>query len=222
MDSFDLTKRNAAFGDATMPLGVFTKPTGRELGLGDVQMPVLMREGSYGQFADRPELEKLLMMDEQYSGLLKALQDVRSEGKSITDELVAAESQGPFNAATNQRTNQALKFWEEQENLAAEKARARATEILQGDGLTGIRVKRDEGAGVKPVDTTLVFDPKNVRSRYAAFDPDNIDKPSLLGMGRAAVDSDLIKLLMAYGAFGGMSAGALATIDGQKQQGSGF
>jgi hypothetical protein len=47
--------------------------------------------------------------------------------------------------------------------------------------------------------------------------------PTLLGMGGGApADSDLLKLLMAYGAFGGMSAGALATIDGQKQQGAGF
>jgi hypothetical protein len=43
-----------------------------------------------------------------------------------------------------------------------------------------------------------------------------------LGAGSPTMDSDLLKLLMAYGAFGGMSAGALATIDGQKQQGSGF
>jgi len=37
-----------------------------------------------------------------------------------------------------------------------------------------------------------------------------------LGAGLPIANSDLIKLLMAYGAFGGMSAGALATLDSQR------
>lgn len=54
-----------------------------------------------------------------------------------------------------------------------------------------------------------------------SFGPPPPKDPTKLGAGSPA-DSDLIKLLMAYGAFGGMSAGALATMDAQKHQKGGF
>lgn len=54
---------------------------------------------------------------------------------------------------------------------------------------------------------------------YVVFDDKLVDiNRKYMGAG----DSDLIKLLASYGAFGGMSAGALATLDAQKHRGGGF
>ena len=90
------------------------------------------------------------------------------------------------------------------------------------DGMDGVYAPQINDAPIsgKLSDIQGVFDPSNIRSVNAAFDPANAGKPTLLGMG--AGDSDLIKLLMSYGAFGGMSAGALATLEAQKKQGAGF
>ncbi len=51
-------------------------------------------------------------------------------------------------------------------------------------------------------------DPANIRSTAAAFDPANIGKPNLLGMGPAAIDSPLARLLAEYGLWGAYGTGA--------------
>ena len=76
-------------------------------------------------------------------------------------------------------------------------------------------VPYDPAKGFQGLDAKFAAD-KNAKTLSEALAKARKGDDSTLGMGRAAVDSDLIKLLMAYGAFGGMSAGALATLDAQK------
>ncbi|HEX6939364.1 MAG TPA: hypothetical protein VF158_08125 [Longimicrobiales bacterium] len=84
-------------------------------------------------------------------------------------------------------------------NKAAEIAKARAA------GFDGVFFPR--GTDVDTPGTFVVFDPRNIRSTRARFDPKNVDRPDLLGAATPA----------ATAALGLAGAGGLAVLSGQHQ-----
>lgn len=65
--------------------------------------------------------------------------------------------------------------------IAINTAQNRANEILKSQGYTTVEMAQKHG-GQKMLDEVLVLDPANLRDlRRAAFDPDNIGKPNILG-----------------------------------------
>ena len=70
-----------------------------------------------------------------------------------------------------------------------------------------------------PQDISVILDDANIRSTSAAFDPANIGKPSLLGAGLPTMDSELLKLLAAYGGAAGMGSALWARQAHQQQPG---
>ena len=60
-----------------------------------------------------------------------------------------------------------------------------------------LRVPNDQGSWGRSVDTTVVFDPKNIRSRFAAFDPMQRNSANLLagGLGGAIGLNSLADIL---------------------------
>lgn len=82
---------------------------------------------------------------------------------------------------------------------------------IRGQGNDGI-VYANDGEG--PGDSYIAFDPSQLRSTSAAFDPANVGKPNLLGMGPvlqdwngALVNKKLEELLAQYGMFGAYGLG---------------
>jgi hypothetical protein len=69
-----------------------------------------------------------------------------------------------------------MRRWKDSEIGAGEEARRIATEDLRGRGLDAITVQNDRGTLGRNVETSVVFDPSNIRSRFDAFPaptPDN-------------------------------------------------
>jgi hypothetical protein len=183
-EGFDLTRRHAAMGDAVMPLGVFTKPAAGGIGIGKTQVPLLLRLGNTRIFEDRAELEAHLRQDPEYAALADRVKAINDEYRAKTD---AAEDiwhkmsrSDPDWLNQNDRVLAILKEWETAEAAAGEQARVRATALLKAEGLNSITVRKDTGSFTRAVKTTIVFDPKDIRSPDAAFDPDNTGSISLL------------------------------------------
>lgn len=186
-EGFDTTRRQAATGDSIMPLGVFVKPGAGSIGIGGTQVELLVRLGNTRTFADRAELEAHLRNDAEYARLADEVAAIDAQNKASFAELEAAWGKAPRLSPEwtrlNGEINVALREWENAVNVAGEAARVRATEVLKAEGLNSITVTKDVGSFSRAVKTTVVLDPKDLRSPDAAFDPDEMNSARLLAHG---------------------------------------
>lgn len=181
---FELNRRRASTGDHVMPVGVFTKPSAGKIGIGKAQIPLLLRLGNTRTFADRAELEAHLSKDADYAALVAEMKAADARFKAEHAEAEKAwdnsERLSPEYFRLNDEINRISRAWESEINRLGEMARSRATDVLQAEGLNSITVLKDEGSFTRSVKTTVVFDPKDMRSVNAAFDPDRSDSSQLL------------------------------------------
>jgi hypothetical protein len=187
ISGFELNRRRAATGDHIMPVGVFTKPTAGKIGIGKVQVPLLMRLGNNRTFTDRAELEAHLRQDAAYASIVDEMNaaDARyKENFNARDaEWRNTERRSPEWRQRSDELNAILSTWEAEINRLGEQARSRATDVLQAEGLNSITVTKDEGSFSRAIKTTVVFNPNDLRSPNAAFDPDKSDSARLLAQG---------------------------------------
>lgn len=180
IESFDLGMRRGAASDPLMPVGVFTKPTSDDIGVGGdnpAQMSLLMREGSVLEVADRETLRAILMADPVYAEIAGQIEEVNAIYK---DGLAAAEAADDGSQFARERIAGVLRNWEGDLSGLTEDARARATEILREQGYDTLHVLKDTHLDAQSVETWVSLDPKNLRSENAAFDPDATESESLL------------------------------------------
>ena len=160
MDSFIPTNSVASAQDEVTPFGVFTKPTGKSIGLhrNAVQMPLQINPGNTLEVENRTKLLELL---NKYPEIKQHTDDVRKLARRYYDydkKLSTIIPKDIEDLHIEQLTSKAY---------LAKKA---ITEKLIELGYDSLRIKSDRGLGTS-VDTTVVLDPKNVRSQSAAFDP---------------------------------------------------
>lgn len=181
-EGFSLAPRRAGAGDFQMPIGVFTKPTGEAIGVGGdnaVQMPLLMRTPQTQTFADRAELASLLRQNPEYGASVNRLDDTNATFGRLgraADEAWDRTRNTPEGDVVDAMDNDLMRMWKDSEIGAGEAARRIATEDLRGRGLDAITVQNDRGTLGRNVETSVVFDPSNIRSRFDAFPaptPDN-------------------------------------------------
>lgn len=186
-EGFDTTRRQAATGDSIMPLGVFVKPGAGSIGIGATQVELLVRLGNTRTFADRAALEAHLRNDAEYARLADEVAAINAQHKATFAALEAAWDKSkrlsPEWHRLNDQIIEASAAWEAAVNVAGEDARVRATEVLKAEGLNSITVTKDVGSFSRAVKTTVVLDPKDLRSPDAAFDPDETNSARLLAHG---------------------------------------
>ncbi len=190
-------KAVAAASDNETPYGVFTKDTGRSIGLArenEVQIPVLVRtnEGteSFRQFADREDLtNRLGVWNQEIASLLRAgVLDDKARAKQIDalGEMLSTRSRPGNSGMSN------AEIWKQIDALASgdPALNARAKQLITDEflkrGIETVGLAKDAGSMGRSVGTTISLNPANVRSRFAAFDPARMNENDLLASLAAA------------------------------------
>lgn len=183
---FDLSMGRAGASDSEMPRGVFVKSHDRPIGVAgshSEQIPLSIRPGNELVMQDRDALRAFLRQDEQYRALSDEIARVNAHYKQMTDDLenqYVRRMPKEDTDALLAREDALLNEWAEMEDSLSRQAQGRATEFLRGGGYDSLRVAQDAGSWGRSTDTTVVLDPRNVRSRFAAFDPAKRDSSDLL------------------------------------------
>jgi hypothetical protein len=76
--------------------------------------------------------------------------------------------------------NSLLDEWNKGNIERAAKSKDSITDFFKNEGYDSVRLYNDAGSGGRNVDTTMILDPMNLRSRFAAFDPARINENDLL------------------------------------------
>lgn len=220
--SFDPRKASAAASDNETPYAVFTKQHGNSIGLGgdrEVQMPLLARLGNQNAYRDRQELLNHLAYDDaSRDAIFAANQYDKKMGKKWDSEIEPLTEKMHSEAVTNgaRRSNEATaiedKFLQEWETGNLEQsalAKSAITDFFKKEGIDSVRLMRDDGSFNRAVDTTMILNPANIRSRFAAFDPARRHEADLLGR----VDPAILPYLMGLGAVSGYGLSKSGLLD---------
>lgn len=190
-EGFDPRKAIAAASDNETPYGVFTKDTGRSIGLAstdEVQLPLLVRTGegtpAYRVFMDRADLNARLGVWNPEIARLQAAQNMDEAARARQIDALGDTLGTRLHPNTSGKTN--AEIWKQIDELAAgdEKLSAQTKELitkaLEDQGISTIRLAKDAGSMGRNTDTTISLNPAAIRSRFAAFDPARINQNDLL------------------------------------------
>ena len=185
-DGFNPNRAVAAASDEQTPYAVFVKDNAKPVGIkndNQIQMPLMTREGNSLSFNTRGGLKGYF---NQYPNIRTAMDDVKN-----ADELAAAEidriGEEMFSGGKG-----VGELWRQISEIAgnngmvtklAKVSKDNITSQLKNDGIDSINLFKDQGSMGRSVNTQMILDPKNIRSRFAAFDPLRKNSSSLLASG---------------------------------------
>lgn len=195
---FDPRKSVAAASDNETPYGVFTKNSGRSIGLAgenEVQLPLLVRtnEGTpaFYSFADRSDLSSRLGAWSPEIARLQATEKMNdaARAKKIDDlgEMLGTRAHPNTSGMSN------AEIWKQIDDLAAGDTKLSAqtkdliTKALRARGVETVRLAKDAGSMGRSTETTISLNPSNIRSRFAVFDPARVNENDLMGRADPAL-----------------------------------
>lgn len=219
---FNPRKAIAAASDNETPYGVFTKDSGRSIGLakeGEVQLPLLVRtnEGTpaHYSFRDRADLSSRLGVWRPEIARLQAAQNMDETARAKQIEALGETLGTRAHPNTSGMSN--AEIWKQIDELAAGDTKLSAqtkdliTQELRARGIQTVRLAKDAGSMGRSTETTISLNPANIRSRFAAFDPARVNENDLLGRADP-------RLLAGIAAGGLGTAAAVAALRNRKQE----
>ena len=182
----------AAASDNETPYGVFTKNSGRSIGLAresEVQLPLLVRtnEGTpaFRSFRDRADISSSLGAWNPEISRLQAAQNMdeaaRAKQIDALGEMLGTRAHPNTSGMSN------AEIWKQIDDLAAGDTKLSAqtkdliTKELRARGIETVHLAKDAGSMGRSTETTISLNPANIRSRFAAFDPARVNENDLLG-----------------------------------------
>jgi hypothetical protein len=184
MSRFDPMRSKSSASDFETPYAVFTKPTGQGIGLGGdnvAQMPLMINKGKQAVYNDRHDMMKKVMRDQELSSAIGGMTKLDAEGaKNIAafdaeiSRLRSVMRRNPDADVAYDKLNKYVEGFDKQYNAQSAATKDLLTKKLQNGDLgnfDSVRVMNDAGSFGRSVDNTMVFNPDNIRSRFAAFDP---------------------------------------------------
>jgi hypothetical protein len=192
---FDLNVLGARRSEDILPDGVYTKSSGRGIGLtrpddAEVQMPLKHSAQSLAKYQTREDLQRSLMGDPKYKTLAGASAAVDDKYRPQFDEIwnkLDGMNDDQYKAADEQM-QAILDKWNAEKDALSADLRKRSTEILKERGHDGVYIAEDAGSFGRKTDTTVILDPANIRSRFAMFDPAKKNSANILaGVGGAGL-----------------------------------
>ena len=185
-DAFNVSNPQGGAGDPLTPFGVFTKPTGKRIGISraesEVQMPLMIAPiGKTKSFSDRQDLLKYINEYPEVAKAVKAADDLDLQMAKhlddIEDRARTLYEQGKYKKADKLLEDNAyedspvMKIFEQKYKDLSIEAKKKLTDLFKEQGFGNVYIKRDTADGGLLTQSNIVLDPSNVRSRFAAFDP---------------------------------------------------
>ena len=193
-NGFDPRRPVAAAADQETPYGVFTKMDGGSIKLakdGEVQMPLLVRQGNVEMFKDRGVLTSNVG---NTNPELKSLwQAIHADEQSRASQIDALGEMMGTRAHPNTSGMSNADLWRKIDALAEgdgaqyAKAKSLLTDEFKNRGVDTVMLLNDAGSMGRKATTSISLNPANVRSRFAAFDPMRRNENDLLGRADPAL-----------------------------------
>lgn len=185
---FDLGIGTHGGTDSETPYGVFTKSTNRDIGLGNVQMQLLLKAGKTFTINNREELkskmpeaykllaQELETVDAKYESLAQEAEDALFEAQdayeekhpdveiSIEDIVNNRTYDDPDCQKANERWKAVMAEWREEADKIRVRAKGVLTDYLKANNYDSMEIKLDQGANGRSTDTFIVLSPEQVKS----------------------------------------------------------
>lgn len=185
---FDLGIGTHGGTDSETPYGVFTKSTNRDIGLGNVQMQLLLKAGKTFTINNREELrnkmpeaykllaQELEAVDAKYESLAQEAEDALFEAQdayeekhpdveiSIEDIVNNRTYDDPDCQKANERWKAVMAEWREEADKIRVRAKGVLTDYLKANNYDSMEIKLDRGANGRSTDTFIVLSPEQVKS----------------------------------------------------------
>ena len=185
-NAFKVSNPQGGAGDPLTPMGVFTKPTGKRIGISrqnaEVQMPLMISpSGPTKSFADRPELLAYINQYPEVASAVKAADDLDVQMarhlEDIEDRANDLREKGKDKAADKLLDDNfyddspVMKIFEQKYKDLSLEAKTKLTDLFKSQGIGNVNIKKDTADGGLVTESNIVLNPADVRSRFAAFDP---------------------------------------------------
>ena len=193
LKSFSLnpSMAKAAASDEQTPYAVFLKRHGKTINVAEnpVQMPMAVNVGREFGFVDRPSLQDSLVSNGPNAKEIKtAIENTKFYDKKMASKFDEMFKRSDYDLDAGDKM---LAQWELKNKENAAIAKQLITDRFNSPsnyGADTIRLLNDKGSMGRNVDTTMVMNPDNIRSRFAAFDPFRRNAAVAAAMGVAAPD----------------------------------
>jgi hypothetical protein len=192
LEGFNPNRAVSAASDEQTPYSVFVKDSAKPVGIkidNQMQMPLMTREGNSLSFNTRDGLRGYF---NQYPDIRIAMDNVKNADKLGAAEIDKIGDEMFSYGRGNVHPNQA-ELWRQiseitgnngMVNKLAKVSKEKITTQLKNDNIDSINLFKDEGSMGRAVNTQMILDPKNIRSRFAAFDPFRRNEADILaGVG---------------------------------------
>lgn len=189
LEGFNPNRAVSAASDEQTPYAVFVKDSAKPVGIkidNQMQMPLMTREGNSLSFNTRDGLRGYF---NQYPDIRTAMDNVKNADKLGAAEIDRIGDEMFSYGRGNVHPNKA-ELWRQiseitgnngMVNKLAKVSKEKITTQLKNDNIDSINLFKDEGSMGRAVNTQMILDPKNIRSRFAAFDPARANEADLLG-----------------------------------------
>ena len=193
LKSFSLnpSMAKAAASDELTPYAVFLKRHGKTINVAEnpVQMPMAVNVGREFGFVDRPSLQDSLVSNGPNAKEIKtAIENTKFYDKKMASKFDEMFKRSDYDLDAGDKM---LAQWELKNKENAAIAKQLITDRFNSPsnyGADTIRLLNDKGSMGRNVDTTMVMNPDNIRSRFAAFDPFRRNAALAAALGVAAPD----------------------------------
>jgi len=192
LEGFNPNRAVSAASDEQTPYAVFVKDSAKPVGIkidNQMQMPLMTREGNSLSFNTRDGLRGYF---NQYPDIRTAMDNVKNADKLGAAEIDRIGDEMFSYGRGNVHPNKA-ELWRQiseitgnngMVNKLAKVSKEKITTQLKNDNIDSINLFKDEGSMGRAVNTQMILDPKNIRSRFAAFDPFRRNEADILaGVG---------------------------------------
>lgn len=174
-EGFRLDKGRARLSDEQVPDAFFFKADPGDIGVGSAekenvaQLQVFLRYQNPAVFTDRRDLESWLQEDKEYAAVKKELAAYDQEQSRAFDEMWEtirkAESRDARQAEKLElKLDEKLDAWQTKDREYAAKARVLITARLRNAGHDAVILAKDKGSFGRTAQTTMVFDPSQIKS----------------------------------------------------------
>jgi hypothetical protein len=181
----------AAASDELTPYAVFLKRHGKTINVAEnpVQMPMAVNVGREFGFVDRPSLQNSLVSNGPNAKEIQtAIENTKFYDKKMASKFDEMFKRSDYDLDAGDKM---LAQWELKNKENAAIAKQLITDRFNSPSSYGadtIRLLNDKGSMGRNVDTTMVMNPDNIRSRFAAFDPWRRNSALAAALGVAAPD----------------------------------
>jgi len=170
---YDLKRSGAGAEDDQTPYGIFLKPDTKDLGLGDIQMPLFANINNPLTTTSRNNIEQRLKTVSDYAEMSARLKENDTKYGKLLDEAEAEEDQAykqwwegsrasPFES--DGKAEAVLGAWKKENGTISKRKKDMVQDYMKKNGYDGMVLEHDEGSHGRSTKTIIALNPNQIKS----------------------------------------------------------